>query len=146
VSGVQAGPRLVHAADAVIFDESDRVLLIRRADDGRWSLPCGHSEPGESPKATVRRETREETGLEVIVEKAVGTYRQPHPADSGDSVHLIASVFVCRVVGGDLRPGHETTDVAYFNPAALPENVVPTHVERITDALAVRRGTDSPVG
>ncbi len=65
-------------------------------------------------------------------------YRQPDPAYLDRNVALIASVFLCRVVAGDFRPGHETTDVAYFDPAELPKEVVPEHVRRIADALAVR--------
>jgi 8-oxo-dGTP diphosphatase len=93
-----------------------------------------------------RRETREETGLEVVAEKAVGVYRQPHPAHAERNVQLVASVFLCRVVEGDLRPGQETAEVAYFDPRALPDGVVPAHARRIADALAVRDGADAGIG
>src|SRR5574341_2397506 len=52
-------------AEAAVFDDEGRILLVRRSDDGLWCLPCGWVEPNESPKEAAVREAREETGLEV---------------------------------------------------------------------------------
>ena len=53
------------AARAVIFDEKNRILLIRRGDNHRWALPAGGMEPGESVTDCMTREVWEETGLTV---------------------------------------------------------------------------------
>jgi len=132
--------RLVPAAAAAIFDEGGNVLLTRRADNGLWCLPGGEMEPGESLSNTVIRETFEETGLRVTPEQPVGVYSLPHPYYTGQGRHVIGFVFLCRVVGGDLRLSPETTEFGYFDPAALPTDIVPTHVERILDAVDVRDG------
>ncbi|MBT97276.1 MAG: NUDIX hydrolase, partial [Dehalococcoidia bacterium] len=61
------------AASARIFDEQRKeVFLTRRADNGRWCLPSGAMEPGESAEETCVRETLEETGLQVRVTRLVG--------------------------------------------------------------------------
>ena len=52
-------------ADAAIFDQEGRILLMQRSDDEKWCLPCGWVELNESPSEAAVRETREETGLEV---------------------------------------------------------------------------------
>src|SRR5512138_1740474 len=47
-------------AEAAIFDADGRILLVRRADDGRWCLPCGWVEVSESPEEAAVREVWEE--------------------------------------------------------------------------------------
>ena len=132
--------RLVPAAAAVIFDDSGRVLLSRRADNALWCLPSGRMEPGESLSETVVRETLEETGLRVVVDKAVGVYSEPHPYYMQRGSHVVGFVFLCQIVEGSLTLSDETTEFGYFDPAALPSDIVPTHIERINDAVAVRQG------
>ena len=137
--------RLVPAAHAVIFDKVGNVLLTRRADNGLWCCPSGQMEPGESLVETVVRETLEETGLEVVVDRAVGVYSSPHPYYTEKGRHIIGFGFVCRVVGGTLRLSEETTEFGYFPPDDLPEDIVPTHVERVRDAVAALGGADFQV-
>jgi 8-oxo-dGTP pyrophosphatase MutT (NUDIX family) len=139
---MRAQLRLVPAAAAVIFDDTGFVLLTRRADNGLWCLPSGHMEPGESLQETVVRETREETGLEVVAERAVGVYSRPHPYYTDQGRHVLGFVFLCRIVGGRLGLSDETTEARYFDPEQLPEDLVPTHIQRIRDAVAVRNGEE----
>ncbi len=66
-------------ASAIIFDSSrKKVLLTRRSDNGRWCLPGGGMDPGESAEETCVREALEETGLQVRVTKLVGIYTSPN--------------------------------------------------------------------
>ncbi len=132
--------RLVPSAVAVVFDGEGRVLLTRRADNAMWCLPSGEMEVGESLSETVVRETREETGFDVVVDRPVGSYSAPHPYYAAKGKQVVALAFLCRIVGGALRTSEETTEVAWFDPAALPVDVVPTHPQRIADAIAVRAG------
>jgi ADP-ribose pyrophosphatase YjhB (NUDIX family) len=65
-----------------VHDDDGRLLLVRRAREpglGRWSVPGGRVEPGESDEAAVRREALEETGLHVTVGMLVGTVIRPGP-------------------------------------------------------------------
>lgn len=124
-------------ASAAIFNQAGEILLTRRADNGLWCLPGGHMDFGETLAETAIRETLEETGLRVAVERLVGVYSAPFPGDL--SLHganqIVAASFLCRVIGGELRLSDETTDVAYFAPARLPEPLLPIHRQRILDVL-----------
>ena len=96
------GPALVlcPSVAALIRDSSGRILLLQKAEDGRWSLPAGGIEPGESPEEAVRREVAEETGLAVttaVLVAAVGgrPFRARYP--NGDEVEFTVCVFECAV-------------------------------------------------
>jgi ADP-ribose pyrophosphatase YjhB (NUDIX family) len=62
------------SVDAAVFDESGRLVLIQRADNGAWAMPGGAAEVGETPAEAVAREVREETGLEVRAVQLLGIY------------------------------------------------------------------------
>jgi 8-oxo-dGTP diphosphatase len=70
---------MMPGVSAVVFDESGRVLLGRRSDNGRWSLLAGSVDPGEQPADAIVREIREESGVEVRVDGIVGVAL--HPGD-----------------------------------------------------------------
>jgi ADP-ribose pyrophosphatase YjhB (NUDIX family) len=127
------GPLVVQ--QAVIVD-AGRVLLSVRADLHGWELPGGNPGQGESDEQSLLREVREETGLDVAVERHVGDYSRtgflPHEA----------RVFVCRVVGGKLATSFETPRVAWFPQDEIPATLLPWYREPLADALA---GDDEPV-
>ena len=112
---------------ALIFD-GERILLSHRRDIDWWNLPGGGMEPGETVDEAIRREVREETGLEVEVEHLVGVYSKPQKQE-------VVLTFRCRIVGGSLQPTEESRDNLFFDPHTLPHNLLPKHRERIEDAL-----------
>ena len=122
-------------AFGIIFDDRARVLLCHRRDMDAWNLPGGGVESGELPTEAVVREVREETGLEVVVERLVGVYGKVEKDE-------IVFAFGCRVVGGQLSTTEEADACAYFDIDGLPPNTLPKHVGRIHDAVA---GYDQPV-
>lgn len=142
--GAQA--KLSVGCSALLFDEArERILLTRRADNGRWCLPGGHMEPGESVTEACAREMWEETGLHVQVGRLVGVYSTPHRileyAD-GNRVHLVALHFEVEVTGGTLGLSNETTEFAYFTPAEIEAlDLMDHHRERIADTLASQSTT-----
>ena len=132
---------LVPSVAALIRDEAGRVLLVRHVE-GRWQIPGGAIDPGERPDEALRRECREEAGIDVKVGRVVGVYGGPeHTATyaNGDRVGWIVSVFEATRVGGELRPDHEETDaVEWFEPGKLDE--LEMHAAtRATLAAALRR-------
>ena len=129
---------------AVIFDGA-RVLLQRRDDNGRWGLPGGAVEPGESVREALVREVREETGLEVEPLRLVGVYSDPanhqivtYP--DGNVIHYVSVVFECAVRGGTLACGAESLDLGFFPSDALPADTLPISRIRIVDAVARQPG------
>lgn len=130
------------SVSAVIFDRRGRLLLQQRADGGQWGLPGGSVEIGESVEGAVRREVREETGLEVAVRRLVGVYSDPglqivrYP--DGNVWHYVNVCFECAVRGGALATCDETLDLRYFSPGRLPATLLANHRVRIRDARARR--------
>ena len=129
------------ACAAVIFDQTRQaVLLTRREDNGRWCLPGGHMEAGESAEEACAREVWEETGLQVEIVRLIGIYSTPHRilqyAD-GNQYQLVALCFEARSVGGELGLSDETTEVDYFTRERIQElDIMEHHIERIEDAFA----------
>ncbi len=109
-------------------------MLVLREDFRIWTLPAGGLEPNETWEDAAVRETLEETGYEVVIEKYVGEYWRPQLSHgNGDTMR----VFVGRVVGGD--PGQhdrESVDVRWFPVNALPKRTFQFTREHIRDALA----------
>jgi 8-oxo-dGTP pyrophosphatase MutT (NUDIX family) len=108
---------------AVVVNEEGEVLLHQRADDGRWATPGGILEPEEEPARAVVREVREETGVEVEVERLTSVLAQePFTYPNGDRVQILDLAFRCRPVGGAPdASGDESLDVRWFPPGALPD-------------------------
>jgi ADP-ribose pyrophosphatase YjhB (NUDIX family) len=122
-------------AFGIILDDTDRVLLSHRRDTDAWNLPGGGLESRETPIEAVVREVREETGLEVRVDRLVGVYTNARRDD-------MVFAFLCRVVGGELQLTEEADEHRYCALAEIPRNTTPKHVTRIRDALT---GYDAPV-
>ncbi|UED82907.1 NUDIX hydrolase [Streptomyces profundus] len=107
---------------AVVFDDEGRVLLVRRADDGRWTLVGGIPEPGEQPAETAVREVFEETAIRCAVERVLlvetgDVVRYPNE----DECQFTDISFHCRALGGTARPhDDESVEVGWFPLDALP--------------------------
>jgi ADP-ribose pyrophosphatase YjhB (NUDIX family) len=112
-----------------LFDADGRVLLVRRRDYPVWNLPGGAVERGETPWDAAVRETREETGLEIEIQRLTGVYSKPTRGE------VILS-FEGQAVGGKLVPTEEGVESRYFPVDALPESTLPKHAERVCDSAA----------
>ncbi len=127
-------------ASAIIFDESrEKVLLTKRTDNGRWCIPGGGMDPGESVEEACVREVYEETGLHVETTRLVGVYTNPgmvvEYAD-GNVIQPVAISFEAVVTGGEMGLSDETTDVGYFSVEEMEKlDLMENHVERIQDAM-----------
>ena len=111
----------------------DKVLLVREAIDGLWTLPGGWADVGDAPSEAVEREIREESGYEAKAVKllAVEDRKRRHPP----SVHAVYKMaFLCELVGGEAQTSAETTAVGWFSEGDLP----PLSLGRVT-AEQIRR-------
>ena len=105
-----------------IFDDDERVLLMREKIDGRWSLPGGWADPGDAPSAAATREILEETGYHSSAVKLIACWDrevQGHPPPL--PVHVYKLFFLCRRDGAVQPPAAlETLDVGWFGLGELP--------------------------
>ncbi|MFD3441940.1 NUDIX domain-containing protein [Streptomyces sp. NPDC058685] len=129
---------LLPGVSAIVFDDAGRVLLGRRADNGRWSVIGGIPEPGEEPAATAVREVYEETAVRCVAERVVLVQALPEPVTypNGDRCQFMDITFRCRAVGGVACVNDdESLEVGWFTVDALPELKEFAHF-RIKQALA----------
>ena len=120
-------PLVVH--QAVVFGPQG-VLLALRAELRGWELPGGEALPGESGEQAVRREVREETGVEVGDVRRVAEYTR-----SGFRPH-VAQVYRCDYAGGVPAASEEMPAVRWFSPEDLPENLFPWFRGPLADGIA----------
>ncbi|MGW1738173.1 NUDIX hydrolase [Nocardia sp. NPDC001965] len=132
----------------VVFDDAGRVLLQRRADDGRWALISGIPDPGEQPAAAAVREVVEETGVDCVVERLVSVQSEAAMTyANGDICQFMNICFRARAVRGEARVNDdESLAVGWFAPDALPEGLSPDQSFRIGRARADEPAWFEPVG
>jgi len=126
----------VGAVAAVVRQGS--VLLVRRRLEpfrGHWTLPAGYLELDEEPWETARRETREETGLEIEHVELLGvlTNRDDHRRQG------VVVAYLAKPIGGELRAGDDAEDARFFELGRLPAELGFANNHRLLQDL-VRRG------
>jgi len=113
---------------AVVVDDLDRALLIRRRDNGHWEPPGGVLELGEEIVDGLRREVAEETGLDIEPSALTGVYKNM-------SHGIVALVFRCRQAGGSLTTASETAAVRWVSRREVAALADQAYAVRILDAL-----------
>lgn len=119
---------IVVAVTVFVLDDQDRVLLIRRTDNGLWALPGGAQDFGEYVAETAVRETREEAGIDVEVVDVVGIYSDPkHVVEysNGEVRQQFSICFRARYLGGQPTASEESAEVRWVARNELDE--LPIH-------------------
>jgi 8-oxo-dGTP pyrophosphatase MutT (NUDIX family) len=99
------GVTAVILREAGAADDGVEVLMGRRSDTGAWAPISGIVDPGEEPADTARRESLEEAGVEVAVERMLSVHQVPRITHvNGDQVDYLDIAFACRWVSGDAWP------------------------------------------
>lgn len=123
--------RPVVGVGGVIVDRG-RAVLIRRGTEpllGQWSIPGGTIEIGETIEEAVRRELREETGLDVRVLELIELFDRIYLGNGGSPsqekrkprYHYVIADYLCELVGGEPRAGSDVTDLAFAREEELPQ-------------------------
>jgi ADP-ribose pyrophosphatase YjhB (NUDIX family) len=111
-------------ASALCFDEEGRVLLSRRAGapyEGYWDLPGGFLEEGEHPLDAVRRELKEEAGVEIEPLEYLGVWIDRYSEDEAGPATLNL-YWKARIVEGEPVPADDVAELRWFAPAAVPRD------------------------
>ena len=108
-----------------ILIEQDRVVLVKRGHApllGKWSIPGGVLEVGETLREAAAREAKEETGLAVEVGELLGVYDRVL-RDDQDRVlyHYVLIDFLCRRISGELVASGDAADVGWFRKDEIAE-------------------------
>ncbi|MFD1675909.1 NUDIX hydrolase [Alicyclobacillus fodiniaquatilis] len=115
---------------AVVFDDDRRILMARETSDGRWSLPGGWADIGESVGEIAVREVEEETGYKVKPVKMLAVWdrqKHPHPPMFW---HVYKLFIRCERIGGSPKTSIETDAIGFYAEDGLP----PLSVDRVTKA------------
>lgn len=121
-------PLLMVAATVFVFDEQGRMLLLKRRDNDCWGPPGGAVEPGEVVEEAAKRETLEETGLEISGLSLFGVFSgedQFYRYPNGDEVYNVTIVYISHIQGEEVHISAEHTDWKYFPLGELPADISP---------------------
>jgi len=114
-------------------------LLVKRNDVPFWDLPGGTREIGESTIDCLKRETLEETGLEVEAGKKVGNFINYELQDK-------QIIYTSTIVGGELiKSGPETKTIKFFPIQKLPFNLIPHRKRQIQLAFSNKPAVDEAI-
>ncbi len=105
---------------AVIFDDSERILLVKDID-GKWNAPGGWCEFNLPVKDNTVKEAMEETGLKVEPYRLAAVYDHRRNNNPNSMFSSCKFFVLCRNLGGSFVPNIETTESGYFSLDSLPE-------------------------
>lgn len=117
----------VPASCVIATDENDRILLVKRSvppREGMWCLPGGFMETDETPEEAALREFHEETGMTGKIKKLLGIVT--HKSERYGSI-LVAG-FMAKDISGEINPGDDASEAAFFAMNELPEIAFDSHI------------------
>jgi diamine N-acetyltransferase len=121
-SGREYPPYPRASAHAAVF-KHDRVLLVQRANEpnrGRWALPGGVIELGETVGEAMQREVLEECGLEIVVDRVIDAVDNIIPDSQGRlRYHYVNILALAHPAAGEARPGSDALDVRWVSQGEL---------------------------
>jgi ADP-ribose pyrophosphatase YjhB (NUDIX family) len=105
------------AAAVALFDSRGNILLLRRKDNDKWTMPGGTLDFGESLTHCAIREVREETGLQIQITGLIGTYTDPHiliAYSDGEVRQEFTFVYAAEIESSELKIDDESKEAAWI--------------------------------
>lgn len=121
-------PILMLGAVTLIIDHEERMLMMKRTDSGHWGIPGGAVELGEFIEEAAKRETREETNLDIVEMSLFGVFSGPelhYIYPNGDEVYNVSIVYLSRAWQGGIRLNEEHSEWNWFRANDIPEDISP---------------------
>lgn len=100
--------------------KGNEILLVQESTDKCWAMPGGWADVGDVPSQVAIRETKEESGYDVIPKKVIGVYDANRLGGHLELFHAFKIIFLCDLIGGEPRISDETLDVKFFPLNKLP--------------------------
>ena len=127
----------IPAVAIAVLDEQGRILLVKRGIEpglGKWSLPGGYIELGESPEEAAIRELKEETKLKGSGLEIIGVYNQENPFYG----YVLLIGYLVKEIKGNPSPSDDAASIGYFFIDELPDVAFWSH-KRIIEEIDNRR-------
>lgn len=105
--------------------KDDKVLLAKRAIDpkrGAWDVVGGFMKEGEKPELAAKRETKEETGLDIKLGDLLGVYTDSYEYE-GQVYETINLYYLAEIIGGEIKAEDDVSELVWFPIEKLPDNV-----------------------
>ena len=122
---------------AAVFNARDEILLVREKADGRWSMPGGWSDVGYTPAEVAVKETKEETGLDVRVERLLAVLDKRCHNYPASPLYVYKMFILCTVTGGELSGTYDILDQRFFSLDALPplslDRTLPENIHMVNE-------------
>jgi 8-oxo-dGTP diphosphatase len=131
------------AAAVALFDSAGNILLLRRKDNDKWTMPGGTLDFGESLTDCAIREVREETGLQIRITGLIGTYTNPHiliAYSDGEVRQEFTFVYAAEIEAGELKIDDESKEAAWVPLSSAVElPLAESQRRRLEDVLEYQK-------
>lgn len=115
---------------AFVLNDDDQILMAQERVDGKWTIPGGWADVGNTPTEVAVKEIKEETGLDAEVIRLLAVYDKQRHAHPPEPYYIYKLMFHCRVTGGELKAGFDMQGADWFSLDELP----PLSEERILES------------
>jgi 8-oxo-dGTP diphosphatase len=131
------------ATGVALFDPSGNILLLRRKDNDKWTMPGGTLDFGESLTYCAIREVREETGLQIRITGLIGTYTDPHiliAYSDGEVRQEFTFVYAAEIESGELKIDEESKEAAWVRlSSAVEPPLAESQRRRLKDVMEYQK-------
>jgi len=104
-----------------VLNEKDEILMAKESIDGKWTIPGGWADIGDTPSEAILKEIKEETGFDAEIIRLLAIYDKrchPHPPQQ---YYIYKLMFFCKITGGALTHGFDMMGADFFSLDELPE-------------------------